>query len=1208
MWKQPSLLSAAALLAFFATPAATLGADAPVAEYLSTTLSDRLVSVTQGWGELGLDTAVKPLHKPAEKLRIKDRSYEHGIGHHAPGEIVVDLAGQFKTFHTDVGIQRQSGQKRASVIFRIFVDDKQVFESGVMGEDTPPRQVAVPVEGAGELRLVADDAGDGITCDCANWADARLVRDPRMIGKAAPEGVDIAPFGRVATWDPKQMKGTSAGRVQEIPANDLFPARDLLPGKDGSYTVPVTQGAGCIGLRWDENRLLRRLVLRFADSTSLPAEGSLQLQVWSGESAWQGQWQIVETRPEKIDGGLAWSLESKAFRRGTQKVRWIFADTKKPIVLKSLSAFTRSGWTTVKVRIESVKPQRGAKARIELYNGVILDPADAAPAADSPTVRTWDRGAPLVLTVRAALTKRYKADRTVLRFQLPDAAFGVATEDLVANDGVYVPHAGLWVTRDPAPVSLAEYLKTTAGRKTVLDQVREKPDQTFAQAMAVVHNPIQDLGPMMVSLACDNRKFVAYREGNVAFGVYSGPSDPPIPLPKQWQLATRLGSAAKPAVARYLAGAWLPMPVTRVNEGDVTYQQTTYVAPVGDAPAGSPAWLREKALAVVAYEAINRGGKAANVALAWSLTGEKQPPVEWKEVGQTWLASSRGRLLALVDIGPPAPLKVAVGQAGPVLSGSLAAGAGVHATVYIPAWNATADELTALAAKADWALRTEVYWKGLIAPSMRVEVPDPLLMNVICASQVHCLLAARNEDRGARVSPWISSDRYGPLESEANSIVRGMDMMGHPDFARRSLEYFIHRYNKAGYVTTGYTMVGTGEHLWTLGEHYQRTADRAWLGKLAQELSRVCQWVVRQRAKTQRVDVHGQKVPEYGLTPPGVTADWPRYAYRFFNEAQYCAGLEAAATALADVGHPKAAALAKEARQYREDLVRAYRWTQARSPVVRLDSGVWVPADVALLDCFGRVEDFLPGEDGNRSWCYSVEIGAHHLAANRILDPASPEVGWIVDYLEDVQFLRSGMGDYPEAKNRRDVFNFGGFAKVQPYYGRIAEVHALRDDVKPFLRSYFNAIPTLLSRENLSFWEHFHNRGGWNKTHETGWFLCQTRIMLVAERDDDLWLAPMVTNQWLRDGMRLAVRSAPTRFGQVGYVIESAAGQGKIDAVVHSPDRTPPQRIVLRLRHPEGKPMRAVTVNGRAHSDFDPIKETITLKPAAEPIRVRAQY
>jgi hypothetical protein len=67
----------------------------------------------------------------------------------------------------------------------------------------------------------------------------------------------------------------------------------------------------------------------------------------------------------------------------------------------------------------------------------------------------------------------------------------------------------------------------------------------------------------------------------------------------------------------------------------------------------------------------------------------------------------------------------------------------------------------------------------------------------------------------------------------------------------------------------------------------------------------------------------------------------------------------------------------------------------------------------------------------------------------------------------------------------------------------------VRDDVKPCIRSYFNALSSLLNEETLSFWKHFHNGGGWNKTHETGWFLCQTAIMFAMERGDELWLAPM---------------------------------------------------------------------------------------------------
>jgi hypothetical protein len=214
----------------------------------------------------------------------------------------------------------------------------------------------------------------------------------------------------------------------------------------------------------------------------------------------------------------------------------------------------------------------------------------------------------------------------------------------------------------------------------------------------------------------------------------------------------------------------------------------------------------------------------------------------------------------------------------------------------------------------------------------------------------------------------------------------------------------------------------------------------------------------------------------------------------------------------------------------------------------------------------------------------------------------------MIDYLEDVQFLHMWRtGDIGEA----DAFDLGGFAKTQPYYSRIAEIYALRDDVKPFIRSYFNAIPSLVVGEDLSFWEgmdHGIAGGGWNKTHETGWFLCQTRTMFVTERGDELWLAPFVTNHWLKDGMKVAVRNAPTRFGKVSYTIQSAAAKGAIEAVVQLPPQVSARKVVLRLRHPDGKPIRSVTVQGKPYTDFDPKKETITFTPVGEMITVRAEY
>jgi hypothetical protein len=492
---------------------------------------------------------------------------------------------------------------------------------------------------------------------------------------------------------------------------------------------------------------------------------------------------------------------------------------------------------------------------------------------------------------------------------------------------------------------------------------------------------------------------------------------------------------------------------------------------------------------------------------------------------------------------------------------------------------------------------------------MKIDIPDPSLANVIRASQVHCWIAARNEDRGAHVAPWIASDIYGPLESEAQAIIRGMDMCGQADFARRGLAYFLERYNSAGFLTTGYTLCGTGEHLWTLGEHHARVANREWLRSAAPQLGRACKWILAQRAKTKRNDAEGRPLPESGLMPPGVTADWQRFAYRFFNDVQYCHGLELAGEALADIGDPEARGILENAAEYRQDLLRSFRWMQARSPVVALGNGTWVPNHPAMLGVFGNVEELIaPNEDSSRAWCYSVELGSHHLIANRLIDPGAKEADWAVDYLEDNRFLQSGWFDYPEARNRQDVFNLGGFSKVQPHYTRNAEIYAMRDDIKPFLRSYFNAVCTLLNEENLSLWEHFHTSGAWNKTHETGWFLCQTAMMFAMDRGDELWLAPMVTDRWLEDGKTIEIGNAPTKFGPVGYRITSHVRDGFIDATIDPPKRRTPSHIVLRVRHPEGLAIKSVTVGGKQHADFDCAAETIRIAAATKPIEIHVEY
>jgi hypothetical protein len=471
-------------------------------------------------------------------------------------------------------------------------------------------------------------------------------------------------------------------------------------------------------------------------------------------------------------------------------------------------------------------------------------------------------------------------------------------------------------------------------------------------------------------------------------------------------------------------------------------------------------------------------------------------------------------------------------------------------------------------------------------------------------------MAARNEEAGKQIAPWIGSVHYGPLESEANSIMRGMGLLGNTQFTRRALDYYIARYNAQGFLTTGYTLMGTGWHLRTLGEFFQWTGDTGWLTAHADEVARVGQWIADQRAKTASPPGPAEDFPEQGLIPPGVMADWENYAYYFCLNGYFCAGLREAGAALTAIGHPAGPRMQQEAADYAKAIRRAFAWSQARTPLRTLRNGTWTPGSPASVYTPGPIGGFFPAEDANRSWCYDIELGPHHLVGQGVLAPDAPETDAIMDVHEDFDFLQTGwVGGFPAEKNEADWFNLGGFSKVQPYYTRNGEIYALRGDVKPFLRSYFNTIPSLLNREDLSFWEHFVGSCAWNKTHETGYFLQQTRFMLVIERGDELWLASLIPAAWLADGQKVGVTGAPTRFGTVGYTIQSHVNQGEIAATIQPPARKTPQALVLRLRHPEGKPMRGVTVNGRELETFDPETALVRIeRPGSEPLHIVARY
>jgi alpha-galactosidase len=117
-------------------------------------------------------------------LKLVDREYRHGLYCHAFSQIRVRLPGPGATFTAIVGVDsnEQTSGGRGSVDFRVVVGDQEKFRSGVVHEGVSAQPVSVDLDGATEFLLQVDPTPDGIACDQADWAEAKVrLKDGREL-------------------------------------------------------------------------------------------------------------------------------------------------------------------------------------------------------------------------------------------------------------------------------------------------------------------------------------------------------------------------------------------------------------------------------------------------------------------------------------------------------------------------------------------------------------------------------------------------------------------------------------------------------------------------------------------------------------------------------------------------------------------------------------------------------------------------------------------------------------------------------------------------------------------------------------------------------------------------------------------------------------------------------------------------------------------
>ncbi len=1148
--------------------------------------------VRSGWGFTGVNTAWVAWGQPETPISINGHTCGKGLGSITTGELLVLSDGNYQRFEALIGVQTGSP---GSVVFRVLTDGVVRFTSEPMTADHGARPVSLGISGVRELRLLVEAANGSPMYTSANWADARLLPSKSQ-QHHQNRSVDIVPFGRVVTSDPHRIHGVTSGRLEPMPAADVFLEAPAALERAG-YHVPVHgEGLGCIGVNWSAHRRLVSAEWILDASELAPEPQHIQLQCWvrssrwPEETAWQGHWEPWSVQVERTGDGFVWHGLDRCPNGpiGTLKVRWVITGLSHPFTIRHIRAWTASEWRTAELVLEA--DERITRPwRIDVVNGCLAD----------PTRSLWCGETRHVVRVLYSAPGFFKGDRTLLHINRPSRQMTtVAVDDVLQQGHVYVPTSRLLVRRSDSHVRMTAVIRDAAHIQTIRQRVRMLPDQTRGRALQAARRVIKqrDIGPAVLSLPCENHKLVVERDGRFALTTPS-PSFPPA-----WNMQVTPSCVASGVqhFQRSLHDGWFPIPQASWTQGHCTYGYRAMVAPFGATQDNvKTPWGATRPLAAVTYHVGNTSSQPEPITMTFRIQSPHPLAVQGFTENRCIVLGTAQETHAAVRCTGGSACRMTYADDVLTVSTEICPGDKVSLLWLLPCWSAACDDLPD---SDDELLRdTVAYWQRYLQSAAQIETPDHWLNDLIRASQVSCLIAARSHQNGRLIAPWIGEMDYPEFDSEANAIIAGMDWMGHHTFAERCLDFFLAQYRPEGYLAHGYTMIGMGWHLTTLCDHVHLTAGLAWVSRHMDKLIRGCRWIAEQRSKT----------ADLGLMPPGVVADWNAYGYTFTQNGYYWLGLARMADMLKRLRHPDAKRVANEAEALRTAICNALKTASEKAPVVPLRNGTWVRFYPMQAGLHGRISDFYPDDNMYLTDLYDTELGAHHLAAQGVIQPTSRQAHEMIDQMEDISFLKPPPLDptnRPQDALDTHWFDLGGYASMQHAYCHNMELALMQHDVKPFVRSYWNSIAATVNTETLRFTENTYANTSANKTHTTGEFLRRTRLMLVMEHEGMLWLAAGVTDQWMHAGMRLHVHRAPTASGPISYTITSRIDDGAIDAVIDPPVRDACPPIRLHLRHPDGAPIRRIRVTGAQRWSRVRGRSAVNVVPAKQTIHITVMF
>ncbi|MBD3175687.1 MAG: hypothetical protein GF320_10940 [Armatimonadia bacterium] len=982
------------------------------------------------------------------------------------------------------------------------------------------------------------------------------------------------------------------------------------------------------GLRWEEPRRIHRLVLQFAGSAAIQPPESLGLQYWhnywpetgehdrsAAELGWapsedwyNGRWQDADTSFEETDRGLVLAFEPlsrKEFPHLEGR-----AETYR--LTNQIRLNVSEGWPAMEwIRVETVAEWESVSLRLRF--GTAPMPTPLAPRAYNGRIHAWDaREREVAICADVILPTSLNgppdpAEDTIISLGGDEPRLSFHPRQVMEHGTMVIPSHGVVIDAPGVPSDAPPEVPC------VYDRIHTAPEQSFGAALAAM--PPAD--PLHFVLGCPGarqkfrlepsgelllpRNYIERVEGADTGGML-------------WEgtLRVDMGLPGRRPERRRVDG-YLPVLVSTWQADGVTYELTSFAAPLhhrlgdGDLPGDAT---------IVAV---------LDLRLTTTDEAEVRLPLDVSDDGGPNLAGLHDDLL-WGRCGDQLKLRARVIADGlewdqSALRARLGAGESVRCSLVIPAVTPTDKrEFEALdGLDVDRALEDVLtFWRSKLGSGLQIRSPEPGLDDFHRAHLSHMLITDDREPGSDLVHTRVGSFHYGNYANESCMVISSLDRRGLHNEARRRLETFLHYQGTVplpgNYTTSegvfhgsgGYECGGYNQHhgwvLWALGEHYRLTRDDAWLERAAPGMLAGADWITSERQATLAYDDTGSRLPEWGLLPAGSLEDVTDFQHWLSTNAFSYYGLRSVADALTRGRHPEAGRILDAAEAYRRDIEDTFERQAARAPVVCLRDGTWVPHYPSRVYRRGR----------DVGWIRETLEGALHLVCCGVVDPGSDVATWILKDYEDNRYVRAPFGYHiADERFERDWFSLGGFS-MQPNLLWGPVTYLLRDEVKHFLRAFFNGLASAWRCDVRMLTEHplpelGCNQGDHFKTSDEAQAAHWLRMMLLRENVDDLWIGQAVPRGWMASSQAVEIERCATWFGPAGFRVEHSGERTVME--LDPPTRNLPRRLVLRLRHPDGRPFTRVTMDGRAVDTIDPERELVEIDcPPQRPVTVEAWY